>query len=84
MIVEIAERHDQRVDAEERDADPVDETDPEPDRERDQRSPSPTPCVPKRETVNAPAVAVVATERSTPPVSITSVWPAAISPSTAA
>ena len=40
--------------------------------------------MPKRETMNAPAVAVVATERSTPPVSITSVCPAAISPSTAA
>src|SRR5262245_31500257 len=33
--------------------------------------------------MNAAAVAVVATERSTPPVSITSVCPAAISPSTA-
>jgi hypothetical protein len=42
------------------------------------------PLVPKRETMNAAAVAVVATERSTPPVSITSVWPADIRPSTAA
>ena len=38
----------------------------------------------KLEIMNAAAVAVVATERSTPPVSITSVWPAAISPRIAA
>ncbi len=31
------------------------------------------PCVPKREMTNAPVVAVVATDRSTPPVSMTSV-----------
>src|SRR5215211_6249944 len=38
----------------------------------------------KLEIMNADAVAVVATERSTPPVSMTSVWPAAISPRIAA
>ena len=42
------------------------------------------PSVPKRETKNALAVAVVATERSTPAVSITSVCPADSRPSTAA
>ena len=42
------------------------------------------PSVAKLEIMNAPVVAVVATERSTPPVSITSVCPADISPRMAA
>ena len=67
-----------------RDADPVDEADREPDAERERDRRRRRRGCPKRETMNAAAVAVVATERSTPPVSITSVWPAAISPSTAA
>ena len=42
------------------------------------------PSVAKLEIMNAPVVAVVATDRSTPPVSITSVCPAAIRPRIAA
>ena len=42
------------------------------------------PWFAKLEIMNAPVVAVVATERSTPPVSMTSVWPAAIRPRIAA
>ena len=42
------------------------------------------PWFAKLEIMKAPVVAVVATERSTPPVSITSVWPAAIRPRIAA
>ena len=42
------------------------------------------PSVAKLEIMNAPVVAVVATESSTPPVSITRVCPAAINPRIAA
>ena len=65
-------------------ADPVDEADHEADAERERDRARRPRASPKRETVKAAAVAVVATERSMPPVSITSVCPAAISPSTAA
>jgi hypothetical protein len=48
------------------------------------RIPWTVPFPPCHEVANAAAVAVNATERSTPPVSMTSVWPAAIIPSGAA
>ena len=84
MIAEMPERHDQRVDAEDRDADAVDEPDPEADAERDERSRYPSRGLAQPDMMNAAAVAVVATDRSTPPVSITSVCPAARRPSGAA
>ena len=83
MITEIPSVMISGVDAEDRDADPVDEPDRRPT-PRASAMASAAPWVPKRETMNAAAVAVVATERSTPPVSMTSVCPAAIRPSTAA
>jgi hypothetical protein len=46
--------------------------------------PETVPLFPCHEVAKAAAVAVNATERSTPPVSITRVWPAAIIPSGAA
>ena len=80
-----AQRHHQRLHAQQRDADAVDQPDDQAEREPDRR---PTDASPNRNVIvvirNAEPVATLTTERSMPPVSITSVCPAARMPSGAA